>query len=109
MARPGTFKPGQSGNPGGRKKGLPELEALARSHTAAAIQALVDALTDPRLKVHAAEALLDRGYGRPTQRIDAQVNVLDSLNADELSSLEAALAAFASDEGDAAGRAATSH
>jgi hypothetical protein len=40
------FKPGQSGNPGGRPKGWAEVNALARQHTAAAIEALVKSLGD---------------------------------------------------------------
>jgi HEAT repeat protein len=100
---------GQSGNPGGRRKGESDLQAIARQHTAAAIQALVDALDDEKLCVAAATALLDRGYGRPAQRIDAQVNVLDSLNADELSSLAASLAAIAGDPDDASAGGATTH
>ncbi|HYZ39323.1 MAG TPA: DUF5681 domain-containing protein [Stellaceae bacterium] len=41
-------KPGQSGNPGGRPKGWAEVNALARQHTAAAIEALVKSLSDRR-------------------------------------------------------------
>ena len=32
------FKPGQSGNPGGRPKGFAEVRELAREHTVAAIE-----------------------------------------------------------------------
>jgi hypothetical protein len=50
---------------------------LARQHTAAALQALADIVADPSAppgaRVAAAEATLDRGYGRPTQMIDAEV------------------------------------
>jgi hypothetical protein len=35
------FKPGQSGNPGGRPKGFAEVRELAREHTVAAIGKLV--------------------------------------------------------------------
>lgn len=42
---------------------------MARSHSAAAIETLVQALKDPRLKVQAAEALLSRGWGRPLQSV----------------------------------------
>ena len=65
------FMPGRSGNPAGRAKGI---EALAREHTAAAIATLVAALKDPRHKVAAATALLDRGWGRPKQMIEATGN-----------------------------------
>ena len=61
------FVPGRSGNPAGRAKGL---EAMARAHTAEAIAALVVALRNPKERVPAAIALLDRGWGRPAQRIE---------------------------------------
>jgi hypothetical protein len=71
VARPGTFSPGQSGNPGGRPKATLNVQELARAHTEDAIQTLVEALKDPKLKVQAATALLDRGWGKPVQAIEA--------------------------------------
>jgi hypothetical protein len=65
--RGGPWPKGYSPNPSGRPKAALDVQALARQHTAAAIQTLVEALTDPRLKVQAAEALLNRGWGRPVQ------------------------------------------
>jgi hypothetical protein len=61
------FAKGQSGNPGGMAAGTADLRALARTHTVAAIEALAAALADPRTRVAAAVALLDRGHGRPAQ------------------------------------------
>jgi len=63
------FKPGKSGNPGGRPKGYIELQELARTHTAAAVNALIEALADPKLKVSAAAVLLDRGWGKAHQAV----------------------------------------
>lgn len=63
------WKPGQSGNPGGMPKGIPDIKALAREHTDAALKALVEALKNEKTAVAAATALLDRGYGKPTQEI----------------------------------------
>jgi hypothetical protein len=63
------FKKGQSGNPGGRAKGIAEMQELARTHTPAAIEALVVSLANAQTRVHAAVALLDRGWGKPAQAI----------------------------------------
>ena len=69
--RPWLFQPGQSANPGGRTR-TADVAALARQHTAAAIEALADALRDPKTRVAAAVALLNRGHGMPPQKIDAE-------------------------------------
>ena len=63
------FQPGRSGCPGGRPR--QDVTELARAHTADAIRALVEALKRPKEAVPAAIALLDRGWGRPTQTIAA--------------------------------------
>jgi hypothetical protein len=68
-----SFPPGKSGNPGGRPKGNGEVRELARQYTAAAVEALVTSLKDPRTRVAAACALLDRGYGQPEQAIASHV------------------------------------
>lgn len=65
-----AWKPGQSGNPGGRPRVVADIQALARQHTEAAVRALVAALGSPRERVAAAQALLDRGYGRAPQRTE---------------------------------------
>ena len=64
---PHAWKPGQSGNPGGRPRVLRDIQELAQQHTDKAVEALVAALDDPRSCVAAASALLDRGYGKPRQ------------------------------------------
>jgi hypothetical protein len=66
------FEPGKSGNPNGRPKDNGHVRALAREYTEQAIQALVDALADPKTAVAAASALLDRGYGRPAQALTGE-------------------------------------
>ena len=67
-----TFKPGQSGNPGGRPKEAAEVKALARSHSKAAVEKLVDLMrssADERTIIAACNSILDRGLGKPAQAI----------------------------------------
>ena len=67
----GRFAAGLSGNPGGRPKEIAEIRELARAHTAEALGTLAAIMhsTDapPGARIAAANALLDRGWGRPTQ------------------------------------------
>jgi hypothetical protein len=78
MARRATstsFKPGQSGNPNGRPKVLADVQNAAREHSSEAIETLAQIMRNPRApataRIAAASALLDRGYGRPLQTVDA--------------------------------------
>lgn len=71
----GRWLPGQSANPGGRKRETAEVRELARQHTKAAIQALADIMADgdkDAARVAAAEALLNRGWGRPEQAVQLE-------------------------------------
>jgi hypothetical protein len=67
-----AWKPGQSGNPGGRPKVSEQIQDLARDHGAQAIVQLVVLMhsKNESVAVRAAEALLDRGYGRPMQGME---------------------------------------
>src|SRR3954452_3610042 len=78
---------------GGRKRGTPNkatatVKALAQEYTTASIKALVEVMEDKTApavaRVKAAEALLDRGHGRPTQHIEARISPLEELSDDEL-------------------------
>lgn len=68
------FVKGQSGNPAGRRKEDYNLKMMARAHTESALKTLVEALTaeNDRTRVAAAEALLDRGWGKPAQFVENQ-------------------------------------
>lgn len=70
------FAKGCSGNPRGRPKRDHDIAALAREHAAAAIATLADIMADPygppATRVMAANALLDRGYGRAPQSLELQ-------------------------------------
>jgi hypothetical protein len=73
----GQFKPGQSGNPGGRRAVPPEVKELfaARSHDAALFIAnlMDDTGADMKLRLDAAKTILDRHLGKPaTQGGDVQ-------------------------------------
>ncbi len=68
-----AFQPGQSGNPGGRPKASARVRDAAREHTEAAIAVLVQIATageSEAARVAAANAILDRGYGKPSQPVD---------------------------------------
>jgi hypothetical protein len=63
---------GVSGNPGGRPKSVGHVQELARELTATAIETLTEIMTNPKCtdaaRVSAANALLDRGHGKPLQQ-----------------------------------------
>ena len=70
MAR---FEKGKSGNPGGRPKENQEVKELAREYTKEAIERLAHWMRqddDAGASVKAAQALLDRGHGKPAQHTE---------------------------------------
>ena len=84
--RSGEFAPSQSGNPGGRPKDEHRVAELARSYTAEAIDTLVDLMRhgkDERVRGTAAQALLDRGWGKAKLEVvtGAEGSYLDVLRA----------------------------
>ena len=84
--RSGQFRPGKSGNPGGRPKDEHRVSELARSYTAEAIDTLVDLMRygkDERVRGTAAQALLDRGWGK------AKVEVVSNAKSSYLELLQA--------------------
>ena len=72
-----SWAPGRSGNPGGRPRAVLEVRDLARSCTQAAVETLLEIMTNPKApaaaRVAAAVAVLDRGWGRPPQAVAVAV------------------------------------
>ena len=71
-----TFQPGQSGNPGGRRRKSDDdrkVEELARAYGVEAIKTLASIMRSAKAPASArsaaAQAVLDRGFGRPLQSI----------------------------------------
>jgi hypothetical protein len=92
----GMFRPGQSGNPSGRPKSDKTIQDLAKSHTLTALEVLVQIATDVKapaaVRVQAASAVLDRGWGKPVQYSESNnravsaaiVGVLPALRQEDL-------------------------
>ena len=82
-----SYKKGQSGNPNGRPRKLPELDKLLadvlgeEKDGITAGEAILKALRAKATKgdVRAAEVLLDRAYGKAKQTMDTNVNMLEPL------------------------------
>ncbi len=84
---PTTWEKGKSGNPGGRSPRVgPNGETvaeLARMHTANAIATLAEVCNglgnEPRDRIAAANALLDRGWGKPKESVDLDAKIESSV------------------------------
>ncbi len=80
---------------GSTAKQITDVRDAARQHTLAAVETLVSVMEDLKAphsaRVAAANGILDRGYGKATQHIEAEVNVYDSLSYHDQKVLLAAL------------------
>jgi hypothetical protein len=86
---PSSFKPGQSGNPGGRPAVVKEVRELAKTYTVEAIETLAaimrDTSANPGSRVAAANSLLDRGHGKAPQTYEvANYDVLTDAELDRI-------------------------
>lgn len=78
-----TWEKGKSGNPGGRSPKVgpngETLAQLARARTADAVKTLAEIMgqvaNEPKDRITAAVALLDRGWGKPKEAIDVEARV----------------------------------
>ena len=105
-----SFKPGKPGGPGRprkkaeekataiAKKATADVKAAAKECTEDAIKTLKSVMNDESkpaaARVGAAIAILDRGWGKPTQTVEASVSILDQMTDDEQKAMLAALAAL---------------
>jgi hypothetical protein len=104
-----SFKPGKPGGPGRpkkkaeekataiAKKAIVDVKAAAKDCTEDAIKTLKSVMKDESkpaaARVGAAIAILDRGWGKPTQAVEANVNIFDQMTDDEQRIMLAALKA----------------
>jgi hypothetical protein len=83
-----SFKKGETGNPNGRPKKLPELDKLLtdvlnedrKGITAA--ESILKALVEKAIKgdIRAAELVLNRAYGKPKEHIQEQQKIHNIIN-----------------------------
>lgn len=96
----GSFRPGQSGNPGGRpKKTEAEFELMAACEVKApeALETIYRLMNEARqesVKLAAATYIIERRYGKPTERKEVRTGPLDGLPASELEALQDAVKAI---------------
>jgi hypothetical protein len=70
------WKPGQSGNPGGKSKKLEEIKSLSKDRLRRALERIIELVEsdDERVALMAAKEVLDRAWGKPTQPTETAVS-----------------------------------
>jgi hypothetical protein len=83
MCDPLSDKPMESKRPD-MTKAVTEIRSLARAHTRTALNVLVGVMRNtkatPPARVAAANAILDRGWGKPTQSLANDENALELIH-----------------------------
>jgi hypothetical protein len=113
-----SFKPGNRANPKGRpkldpaikaakleaKSAIVDVRAAAKENTADAIKTLKTVMNNDHApsaaRVGAAIAILDRGWGKPTQAVEANVKMFDQLSDEDRNAILAALAVLKAQDED---------
>ncbi len=101
---------------GGRKKGTPnkvdkDIKAAFREHGPALVAALIKLTKskDENVQLKSLQICLDRGYGKATQHIEAEISVYDRLSLEEKEALLELLDALDVDQKGTSGRPAPTH
>jgi hypothetical protein len=102
----GGFKKGRSGNPGGRPRQPASVMHEGRRHTLEALRVLSRLMRSAEtesVRLNAAEAILNRGWGRPIQafQVDGRflTKKLTDLTIDEIGDLEQRVELIEPDQG----------
>lgn len=85
----GGYREGAGRPRGAKNKATLELKGLAQQHTEDALKTLVEIMlsaeSSDKARVAAANAILDRGFGKPHQSIDAEITgTIADITDDEL-------------------------